>query len=361
MAALLEDRPPGLRGRCRPRAWRPGRLAPSRRRRRVFPIAAALAGGGLWTIVAAGAAFQPVPLDWPGYLADTLPMAMLAVGVPPGRVDRLRASDRRPAARCGRCSSRRSRASAMSPGSSRSARPSRASSDGPTLAAAQTLALVGTALIGVLLVRAGDDLIGLVLLAGSSAMIIPWAMTWLAFGAAWTAVGLGWPSTVPPSRRRTWRDREADRRRQRDPRRPHGPGGPAASASSGRHHGSRGSRRAGRRSPCGPPSARRPSRRRSMAPARTAPRRPHPPPAIVVKRPVRLRGPPRRGQRRVGRLRLGAISRRRRRPTRGPARSWPPGPAADPARPASMPRSRASSRIVRPDLNASLASFAASS
>ena len=78
----------------------------------------------------------------------------------------------------------------MSPGSSRSGAAIAGVSDAPTLAAAQTIALVGTALIGVLLVRAGDDLIGMALLAGASAMIIPWSMTWLAFGAAWTAVGI---------------------------------------------------------------------------------------------------------------------------------------------------------------------------
>ena len=46
---------------------------------------------------------------------------------------------------------------------------------------------------------------------------------------------------------------------------------------------------------------------------------------------------------------------------RDPARSWRPDPAAGRGRSALMPRSRASSRIVRPDLKASLARVAASS
>ena len=45
------------------------------------PAAAALTGGGLWTVVAAGVVFQPAPLDWPGYLAETIGLAIVAAGV----------------------------------------------------------------------------------------------------------------------------------------------------------------------------------------------------------------------------------------------------------------------------------------
>jgi hypothetical protein len=41
-----------------------------------------------------------------------------------------------------------------------------------------------------MLVRAGDQVIGLLLLLGSGAMLVPWAVMWLAFGATWTAVGI---------------------------------------------------------------------------------------------------------------------------------------------------------------------------
>ena len=187
MTLLLEDRPPDLRGRIdlvrgALDVW----LHPATPSR--VPIAAALAGGGLWTAVAAGAAFQPVPLDWPGYLAETLPMAMLAVGLLlvawMGCALRM-VDQRRGAPRWSRRWRARLRRLVLALGAAIAG-----VSDAPTLAAAQTLALVGTVLIGVLLVRARDDLIGLAMLAGASAMVIPWSMTWLAFGAAWTAVGL---------------------------------------------------------------------------------------------------------------------------------------------------------------------------
>ena len=188
MTLLLEDRPPDLRGRVdlvrgALDVWLHP-VTPSR-----VPIAAALAGGGVWTAVAAGAAFQPVPLDWPGYLAETLPMAMLAVGfllvASMGCALRIVDQRRGAAALVTAVAGLGYVAWILALGAAIAG-----VSDAPTLAAAQTLALVGTALIGVLLVRAGNDLIGMALLAGASAMIIPWSMTWLAFGAAWTAVGI---------------------------------------------------------------------------------------------------------------------------------------------------------------------------
>ena len=44
-----------------------------------IPAVAALVGGGLWTLVAAGVVFQPAPPDWPGYLAEAVPLALVAV------------------------------------------------------------------------------------------------------------------------------------------------------------------------------------------------------------------------------------------------------------------------------------------
>jgi hypothetical protein len=188
MAALLEDRPAGLRGGI-DLVW--GALdvwvhppTPSR-----VPMVAALAGGGLWTVVAAGVVFQPVPLDWPGYLTETLAMALLAVGflLVATLGCALRIADGQPrgvrvatgVALLGYLAWISALGVAIA-----------GVADGPTVAAAQTIALVGTALVGVILVRAGDEMIGLLLLAGSGAMIVPWGVTWLAFGAAWTAVGI---------------------------------------------------------------------------------------------------------------------------------------------------------------------------
>jgi hypothetical protein len=61
---------------------------------------------------------------------------------------------------------------------------------GPPLAATQTLAMIGTILVGAALVRAGDDGIGVLIVTGAVAMLIPWTVTWLVFGATWTAVGI---------------------------------------------------------------------------------------------------------------------------------------------------------------------------
>ena len=62
--------------------------------------------------------------------------------------------------------------------------------DGPALAAAQTVAIVGTTLIGATLVRDGDTAVGGLITAGGLAMLIPWSAGWLVFGTSWTAVGL---------------------------------------------------------------------------------------------------------------------------------------------------------------------------
>ena len=203
MAALLEDRPPGFRGgvdliRGALDVW----LHPPTPSR--VPMVAALAGGGLWTVMAAGVVFQPVPLDWPGYLAETLAMALLAVGLllvatlgcalriadGHGRIVRVATG----IATLGYLAWIAALGVALV-----------GVADGPTLAAAQTIALVGTALVGVMLVRDGDEKIGLLLLAGSGAMIVPWAVMWLAFGAAWTAVGIALAVERAETTRPRWR------------------------------------------------------------------------------------------------------------------------------------------------------------
>jgi hypothetical protein len=203
MAALLEEGPASFRGgvdlvRGALDVWL-NPPTPSR-----VPIAAALAGGGLWTVVAAGVVFQPVPLDWPGYLAETLVMALLAVGflfvATLGCVLRIADGQSRAAGVVTAVAGLGYLAWIAALGAAVAG-----VADGPTLATAQTVALVGTALVGVMLVRAGDEMIGLMLLAGASAMIVPWAVTWLAFGLAWTAVGLALAVERTEVQRPPWR------------------------------------------------------------------------------------------------------------------------------------------------------------
>lgn len=188
VAVLLDDSPPGIRvGADLVRGALDAWLHPPSPSR--VPVVAALAGGGLWTVVAAATVFQPVPLDWPGYLADTLALALLAVVTllvaTIGCAVRIADERQRTTivvtavAIAGYLAWIVALAGALA-----------GLSDAPTVAAAQTVALAGTAFVGILLVRAGDQWIGVLLLGGSTAMIIPWTPTWLAFGAAWTAVGL---------------------------------------------------------------------------------------------------------------------------------------------------------------------------
>jgi hypothetical protein len=59
-----------------------------------------------------------------------------------------------------------------------------------TLAVAQTLAMVGATLVGIVLIRAGDWPVGVLVVVGSVAMLVPWTPAWLVFGGAWTGIGV---------------------------------------------------------------------------------------------------------------------------------------------------------------------------
>lgn len=187
MEALLEDRRPGFRERVDLvrgafDAWiHPA--VPSR-----VPAIAALVGGGLWTVAAAAVVTQPTPADWPGYIADVLDVAIVAAGfllvATLGCALRAGGRGRRPGmaavaltvvgylAWIGALA-----ATAMG------------ELNGPALAAAQTLAMLGSAFVGVVLVRVGDPAVGFLILFGSAAMLLPTTVTWLVLGVAWNAVG----------------------------------------------------------------------------------------------------------------------------------------------------------------------------
>jgi hypothetical protein len=62
--------------------------------------------------------------------------------------------------------------------------------DAATLAATQAVAIVAMTAIGLVLLRAGDQAVGALVLVGSVAMLIPWTGSWLVFGAAWTCSGI---------------------------------------------------------------------------------------------------------------------------------------------------------------------------
>lgn len=188
VGVLLEDRPPTRRDRVdlvrgAADAWLHPPI-PSR-----IPAVAALVGGGLWTMLAAIVALQPVPADWPGYVLEIVPLAVisaLALGIATVGCG-LRQGD----------------------GGGRAAMVALAIASlgyvawtvalvgtfaghvGPVpLAIAQTLAMAGTGLVGLALVRAGDEPIGGLVAASALLLLIPSSLGWLAFGGAWTVIGV---------------------------------------------------------------------------------------------------------------------------------------------------------------------------
>lgn len=152
------------------------------------PVIAALIGGGLWTIAAAAVVFQPTPPDWPGYIVEIVGLALVAAGF-------LLVATLGCSLRTG---DRAGRAMAVAVVLTIAgylawigalAATAAGVLDPPSLAAAQTVAMLGTTLVGATLVRAGDQAVGLLVMLGPIAMLIPWTVTWLALGASWTAVG----------------------------------------------------------------------------------------------------------------------------------------------------------------------------
>lgn len=188
MASLLDERPLVARERIdlvrgALDAWLHPPL-PS-----LVPIVAALVGGGLWTVMGAAILAQPVPLDWPGYPFEVIPLAIVGVAclLVAALGCALRAGERR--------STWRAFAVALlvlghvawiaTLGGTVAGLVG-----GPPLAAAQTVAMGGAIAVGVVLARDGLDPIALLLLVAPMALVVPSTAAWPAFGPAWTAIGL---------------------------------------------------------------------------------------------------------------------------------------------------------------------------
>ena len=186
MLAMLEQfriRPRGrldlVRGAIDARLHSPTRL----------PAGAALLSGGLWTFAGAGIVAQPVPPDWPGYLLEALPVAIVATALAGF-------------ATIG-CWARRS------DGSGRAGTVAillavlghlawmtalvnvwLGGAAGSATVAAQTLGALGSVLVGLLLVARGDDRVGWVLVIAPAVLLFGWPFAWLGFGFGWTLVGV---------------------------------------------------------------------------------------------------------------------------------------------------------------------------
>ncbi|HEX5015889.1 MAG TPA: hypothetical protein VFV72_17215 [Candidatus Limnocylindrales bacterium] len=185
MLALLEEA--GLDWRGRADLFRGAMDARIHAASRIPGIAALLAGG-LWTVAGAGVLTQPVPPDWPGHLQETLPFGVVAILA--GTIALVgcwaRSSDH--GGRGGATVallvvvSQLAWAIALVAGFAGFA-------DSPTLAASQAVGATGCLVMGLLLLRAGDEPIGLILVAAPPVLLFGWPVAWLAFGLAWTGIG----------------------------------------------------------------------------------------------------------------------------------------------------------------------------
>jgi hypothetical protein len=164
----------------------------------IVPAAAALLGGGLWITAAGPILALPAPPDWPGYLLETLPLAVLAVVCLTAALVGLWLRLDGRADRFGRRLGGIGLAIGLAGQLAWIALLLGAFADiayGAPLAAASTVAGLGTVLVGLALGRAGDwPIAGLlvvapVLLVIPSA-IVPSAVCWIAFGLVWSLIGL---------------------------------------------------------------------------------------------------------------------------------------------------------------------------
>jgi hypothetical protein len=164
----------------------------------MVPGLAALLGGGLWILGAGPILALPAPTDWPGYLFETLPVALLAVVALSvavfgawlrldGRADR--AERRLGAIGVGIGMLGHAAWIGLLVGAIAGI------AYGAPLAVASTVAGLGTVLIGVALARAGDwPIAGLLVVAPVLLVIppsvVPSPISWLAFGGTWLLIGV---------------------------------------------------------------------------------------------------------------------------------------------------------------------------
>jgi hypothetical protein len=151
--------------------------------------AAALIAGGAWTVAGVASVGGPAPPDWPGYLASTLPVALLGVAaslVAVLRVSRLAWSSNRPSlevAVVGTVAGYLLWAAALVV----------AVIGGPygaVTAIAHSLAAIATVAMGLVLFRAGAHPVGEILLVAGAVMLLPTPAGWVVAGALWTGLGL---------------------------------------------------------------------------------------------------------------------------------------------------------------------------
>jgi hypothetical protein len=62
--------------------------------------------------------------------------------------------------------------------------------DTVTLAVGRSVAMVGTAAVGVVVIRVKEEAVGVLMVVAAVSMLIPVTPAWLLFGACWTVIGV---------------------------------------------------------------------------------------------------------------------------------------------------------------------------
>ena len=167
----------------------------------LVPAIAALTAGAAWTVVAFAVLVEPVPPDWPGLLAWTLPLAVLAVGaglvallgwllaVGPGLRHEMRAASALGV--IGLVVLLLALALAAMGGIY-----------GVLTGAALALGAVGCIALGGILVGRGATIPGDLVIVAGAAWLLPAPWAWLLSAVAWS--GLGLAMIVDRERRRRW-------------------------------------------------------------------------------------------------------------------------------------------------------------
>ena len=186
LEAILDEDPPGMRARldllrgALDAHLHP--LAPS-----PIPVVAALTASALAVAHAIALGTQPVPTDWPGYLDEAMPLVLgsvaallptiigvwLKLGDADGAIGRIGIV----LAVAGNVAWLLALVAAAAH-----------VAYGPLTAAAATLAMVGTAALGVALVGRSRIVLGVLLAAAALAGVAPPTYGWPIFAAAWTGV-----------------------------------------------------------------------------------------------------------------------------------------------------------------------------
>jgi hypothetical protein len=199
MLAVLEARPPDWRARLdlARGAW-DAHAAPMTPPQ--IPLIAALVAGVAWIVAGLASATQPLAPDWPGYLAETLPIGLL------GAVAAFRvvvALGRRSGVAAPRGSAA-ALAIAIAGYALWITVLAIAAVGGPYGAitgAGQSVAGVGTIAVGLVRVRSGDRPFAEALLVAGAAMLVPSPAAWPVAGAAWLGLAIAAIRPSVPLRR----------------------------------------------------------------------------------------------------------------------------------------------------------------